>query len=126
MVSYQYPQYLYALSHEDSYQDDNGNWTSETDNWELVGTCREETNGKGNMISKVGGDLITFSSLIQIPKGTLRIPEGTTILVSRNKIEDLMLVNQAFIENGLLTGEIVAKGICLKYDFGRLHCRLWI
>jgi len=94
--------------------------------WELKGICREETNGKGHVIHITGGDSIVFSSLIQIPAGTERINEGTEIVVTREETETSQLSDYDFINQEKITGLIIAKGKCLKYDFGRLHCRLWI
>ena len=127
VTTYQYPQYLYALSTSEATQNPtNGSWETGTSKWELKGICREETNGKGHMIHTTGGDSIVFSSLIQIPAGTERINEGTEIVVTREEIEPLNLLDSDFIEQAKIAGLIIAKGKCLKYDFGRLHCRLWI
>ena len=77
-TSYQYPQYLYALQHNgESVQLPNGSWETPAAVWELKATCREETNGKGSTIQTADGKTRVFASLIQLPKGTAKIPEGT-------------------------------------------------
>ena len=127
VTTFQYPQYLYALHTGEAKQNPNtGNWITESDGWELNGICREETNGKGQVIHTTNGNSLVFSSLIQIPAGTERINEGTEIIVTRNEIVPETLLSDDFVKNAKITGLIVAKGTCLKYDFGRLHCRLWI
>ncbi|MDR1348317.1 MAG: hypothetical protein LBJ63_07850 [Prevotellaceae bacterium] len=124
---YQYPQYLYALKNGEAIQDPiTGNWETTSSVWELKGVCREETNGKGHTIVNSGGETIVFSSLIQIPKGTPRINEGAEILVIREKVDTQELLDNDFIAREKISGLIVTNGKCMKYDFGRLHCRLWI
>jgi hypothetical protein len=126
VTTYQYPQYLYALRNDEATQASNGSWQPGATEWELKGICREETNGKGQTIQTAGGQTIVFASLIQIPKGTPRINEGTEVLVAREEIEPAQLLESDFIANSKITGLVVVSGICQKYDFGRLHCRLWI
>ncbi|MDR1652491.1 MAG: hypothetical protein LBS01_02345 [Prevotellaceae bacterium] len=128
-TTYQYPQYLYVYNSggEAIQNETTGEWESSAAAlWELWGVCREEANGSGQVIYASGGDAIVFSSLIQIPKGTPRINEMTEVLVSRTEITPAQLLSDNFIKQSLMSGLIVAKGRCLKYDFGRLHCRLWI
>jgi hypothetical protein len=128
VIAIQYPQYLYTLVTSEAKQDSNGSWTSGSSAvWVFKGMCREETNGKGHTIVSSGGETVAFASLIQIPKGTPRINEGTEIIVTREKISlPKNLLNNDFVRQAKITGLIVAKGKCMKYDFGRLHCRLWI
>jgi len=127
VTTFQYPQYLYVLCTGEAMQNPaTGSFESGNNVWELKGICREETNGKGHVIHTTGGDSIVFSSLIQIPAGTERINEGTEIIVVREEIEPAQLLDSDFTEQAKITGLIIAKGKCLKYDFGRLHCRLWI
>lgn len=127
IASYQYPQYLYAFNNdEEAVQLPNGSWSNPDKGWELKATCREETNGKGSTIQTVNGEILVFASLIQIPKGTARINEGTEIIVTREEIDPIQLLDKDFIDSAKISGLVIAKGICQKYDFGRLHCRLWI
>ncbi|MDR2652261.1 MAG: hypothetical protein LBC68_08105 [Prevotellaceae bacterium] len=127
VATYQYPQYLYALKNDEATQNPvNGSWETGEKTWELKGVCREETNGKGYTIQTSGGETMTFGSLIQIPKGTPRINEGTEIMVTREEVNPTQLLNNNFTEQAKISGLIVANGKCMKYDFGRLHCRLWI
>lgn len=125
-TTYQYPQYLYAYKTAESIQGPNGSWIEAPAIWELKAACREETNGKGSEIQTADGTALIFASLIQIPKGTKRINEGTDVIVTREEVPVLELLNSDFIVTAKASGLIVARGICQKYDFGRLHCRLWI
>ena len=127
VTTYQYPQYLYAFNNdEEAVQLPNGSWSNPAKYWELKAACREETNGKGSTIQIADGEALVFASLIQIPKGTVRINEGTIVLVAREEIDPDQLTEPDFIENAKINGLVIAKGICAKYDYGRLHCRLWI
>ena len=88
--------------------------------------CREETNGKGSTIQTADGETRVFASLIQLPKGTAKIPEGTQVIVTREEVEVSQLANTEFVEAAKATGLVVVTGTCEKFDLGRLHCRLWI
>jgi hypothetical protein len=126
-TSYQYPQYLYVLQHNgESVQLPNGSWETPAAVWELKAACREETNGKGSTIQTADGKTRVFASLIQLPKGTAKIPEGTQVIVTREEVEVSQLANADFVEAAKATGLVVVTGICEKFDIGRLHCRLWI
>ena len=108
VATFQYPQYLYALRHEESAQNPNtGSRKTSPAIWELKGICREETNGKGHSIQTAGGETTIFSSLVQLPKGTPRINEGTQIAVTRTEIEPDELLNEDFIEQSKISGLIV-------------------
>jgi hypothetical protein len=126
VATFQYPQYLYALRTEEATQSPNGSWEIGAAAWELKGICREETNGKGHTIQTSGGETMVFSSLIQIPAGTPRVSEGTQVAVTREPVAPENLLNDDFVAQGKISGLIVAAGRCMKYDLGRLHCRLWI
>lgn len=126
-TSYQYPQYLYALQHDgESVQLPNGSWETPAAAWELKAACWEETNGKGSTIQTADGETRVFASLIQLPKGTAKIPEGTQVIVTREEVEVSQLANTEFVEAAKATGLVVVTGTCEKFDLGRLHCRLWI
>ena len=126
-TSYQYPQYLYALQHDgESVQLPNGSWETPAAAWELKAVCREETNGKGSTIQTADGETRVFASLIQLPKGTAKIPEGTQVIVTREEVEVSQLANTEFVEAAKATGLVVVTGTCEKFDLGRLDCRLWI
>ena len=126
-TSYQYPQYLYALQPDgESVQLPNGSWETPAAAWELKAVCREETNGKGSTIQTADGETRVFASLIQLPKGTAKIPEGTQVIVTREEVEVSQLANTEFVEAAKATGLVVVTGTCEKFDLGRLHCRLWI
>ena len=125
-TSYQYPEYLYALKNAEAAQLPNGSWGETPAAWELKAACREETNGKGSEIQTANGQSLVFASLIQIPKGTKRINEGTEVIVAREEMTVSQLLDNDFIAAANDSGLIVARGVCQKYDLGRLHCRLWI
>lgn len=126
-TSYQYPQYLYALQHVgESVQLPNGSWDEPAAAWVLKAACREETNGKGSTIQTADGKTRVFASLIQMPKGTARIAEGTQVVVTREEVDVTQLSNIDFIASAKETGIVVVMGTCEKFDSGRLHCRLWV
>lgn len=123
----QYYEYLYAFSDGEATQQANGSWAPATGSgWELKGACREETNGKGSVITTADGKALSFASLIQMPKGTARIPEGTKVIVTSSAVTVTDLESEQYRRSAKASGLIVAEGTCLKFDFGRLHSRMWI
>jgi hypothetical protein len=125
-TTHQYYQYLFVRRDGEAVQLPNGSWSTSGSGWELVAACREETNGKGATIATADGQTRVFASLIQLPKGTARINEGSEIAVLREAVDAGRLSEADFLEEARITGLVVAKGTCEKFDSGRLHCRLWI
>ena len=125
-TTFQYYQYFYTFHAGEAEQAANGSWIEGRAAWELSAACREETNGKGTSIQTADGRTLVFSSLIQLPKGTARVDEGTKVIVTREPVDEAELLNEDFIKAGKASGLIVASGTCEKFDAGRLHCRLWI
>lgn len=129
VINSQYPHWLYArMAHGEAVQDEQtGRWQGEQLGWLKLCRCREETNGKGNQIQAAGGEFITFSAIVQLPKGTPVIEPGTEVVVSdfNYQIEGTF-DNPDVMTSAPLNGSFRLKGICLKYDAGRLHSRLWV
>ena len=87
-----------------------------TGEWKLISACREETNS----------ETYVFASLIQIPVGAARIPEGTKIAVTAFEVETEYLSDEAWLEASRRVGLVRITGEVAKYDVGRLHNRCWI
>ena len=92
--------------------------------WNYVGTCREETNGRGSQVRTNDGRTLVYASLIQMPRGSNRVPEGTEVIISNRILTAEELAGD--LEALRLSGTIRAKGRCLNFDAGQLHSRLWI
>lgn len=114
VTNYQYPQYVYCKSTGEATQGPNGSWVGDSPGWVLTGICREETNGKGTSIQTADGRFLVFSSLIFLPRGSAKIQEGSEVLVLKEKA---VVVKE---------DDAIIKGTCLKFDDGRLHCRMWV
>jgi len=106
----QYPHYLFAVETSESHQDGDGNWIPGSTTIVYKGKCREETNGKGSQIQLAGGTFHVFSSLIQLPKGTGKINEGSEVIITDDANGD----------------DIRIKGEVLKFSKEQLHSRLWL
>lgn len=110
MAVRQYPHYLFEKVTTESYQNEDGDFVAGSERLEFVSMCREETNGKGSVVTLANGRQITFGALIQCPKGSKKIQEGAIICVSDDK-----------------NGDVVrCKGECLKSDCGQFHTRHWL
>lgn len=126
IINHQYPHFLYKrTSDEEAVQDANGSWQAGGASWELCGTCREETNGKGTTIQAANGRFIVFASTIYAPVGVERIPEGVEVLASETELSPDELTKEG-IEAAKASGIVRICGECLKFDKGRLHIRLWV
>lgn len=124
IINNQYPHYLYCRATEgEAVQDANGSWQTNGGAWNFHGRCREETNGKGSQIRTASGKYITFASLLQLPKGTPRVPEGVEVAATERELTPEEL-SQSVISNA--DGAVRITGECLKFDNGRLHSRLWV
>ena len=127
VINNQYPHFLYKRNSGEAVQNANGSWVKqETTAYELCGACREETNGKGSKVQAANGVFREFSSLVQIPVGVQRIPEGTEIVVTTVEVEAERLQSENFVETAKAEGIVRISGECLKFDEGRLHNRLWV
>lgn len=127
VINNQYPHFLYKRTSGEATQNANGSWvTEESAAFELCGSCREETNGKGSKVQAANGLYREFSSLVQIPVGVSRIPEGTEIVVTTQEVDVEDLLSEDFIEQAKAEGIVRISGECLKFDEGRLHNRLWV
>lgn len=127
VINNQYPHFLYKRTSGEAVQNANGSWVTEgTAAYELCGACREETNGKGNKVQAANGVFREFSSLVQIPAGVQRIPEGTEIVVTTVEVAAERLQGEDFVESAKAEGIVRISGECLKFDEGRLHNRLWV
>lgn len=106
----QYPHYLFVLEAGEGQQDAQGNYTEVSVSRQFVGRCREEGAGKGAFVLSGGGQHLTYSSLVQLPKGTPPIEAGTRILVAHDSEGQSTRV----------------EGVVVKFRQDQLHSRLWL
>lgn len=106
----QYPHHLFIEIPPRSEQNEHGDWVDGSYKRFYIGRCREETDGRGSEVQVAGGVFRRFSSLIQLPRGTGHIADGTRIIVSNDKEGN----------------DIRIEGYTLKCDVGQLHTRLWV
>jgi hypothetical protein len=107
----QYPHYLFKHVVTESTQNADGSWSQPTDSWVLHSECREETNGKGQMVNGPDGRAVVYSSNVFMPKSEVVIADGTEVLVSETNSE---------------LGVFRIKGRVLKFSKGQLNIRLWV
>ena len=126
IINNQYPHFLYTRNSEgEAVQDANGSWQTTGAAWKLHASCREETNGKGTQIQAANGMFITFASLIQLPAGTERVGLGQEVAVADRQLTPSEQTDEA-LRSAEAEGVVRIIGECLKFDNGRLHCRLWV
>lgn len=126
IINNPYPHFLYTRNSEgEAVQDANGSWQTTGAAWKLHASCREETNGKGTQIQAANGRFITFASLIQLPAGMERVGLGQEVAVADRKLTPSEQTDEA-LRSAEAEGVVRIIGECLKFDKGRLHCRLWV
>ena len=114
-----FPHYLFLCTSSFSSQQADGTWSESTPSLSFVCRCREEANSKGqevpiantlyHHVQSANASFRRFASVVYLPKGTLKIPIGTTIMVC----------------NDAQGTEVRLQANVQKYDQGQLHCRLW-
>lgn len=126
IINHQYPHFLYVRrSDAEATQDANGSWQTTGATWELLSSCREETNGKGTQIQAANGRFITFASLIQLPVGVPYVSVGVQVAAADRELLPSELSDDT-LQEAQAEGVVRIVGECLKFDNGRLHCRLWV
>lgn len=126
IINNQYPHFLYVReSDTEATQTANGSWQTEGAAWKFHASSREETNGKGSQIQAADGRFITFASLIQLPAETERVGVGQQIAAADRELLPSELTDEA-LKDLQEEGVVRIIGECLKFDKGRLHCRLWV
>lgn len=107
----QYPHYLFAVTtSNESKQDKDGYWIEGSSSTIFISKCREETDGRGLEAKIADGTYHKISAVIQMPKTVPQISQGTQVFVSNDK-------------GG---SNVRIAGVCLKFDKGLFHTRLWI
>ena len=105
--------YVQRTSGGEEY-DSNGDRIPPAAEWVYHCPCREETNGKGEVIVTADRKEYRFHSLVQIPRGIQPIPQGTAIKV----LEPMgRIIEEDYVR---------LSGTCAKFDPGKLHCRMWV
>ncbi len=129
VITNPYPHFLYKRVSVEATQNAKGSWEDgeEDDAIVFCGTCREETNGKGDKIQAANGVFCEFSALVQLPVSVERVAEGTEVFVTSQQIATPAdLLDGDFVEQAKASGTVRIVGECLKFDNGRLHNRLWV
>lgn len=126
IINRQYPHFLYVrASDTEATQDDNGSWQDGGAAWRFHSVCREETNGKGQKVNAADGLFVVYASLVHLPAGATFVAEGVEAVVADRELDPDELTDKA-LTNAKADGTVRIKGECLKFDKGRLHCRLWL
>jgi len=104
----QYPHTLEVFNAGQSYQDGNGDWVTPSGEWEIVSTCREQPNGKGETVNGEDGQAFVYQSLVFLPKGSVSVKNRDSVRVK---------------DSG---GVVRLDGIVKRISFDQLHTRIWV
>lgn len=107
----QYPHYLFVERIDtDATRSDGGAFDTPQGAFHLHALCRHETSGGSDAIASTGGYAYPHKALIQLPRGTAKVPVGARVFVSSDKEG----------RDVRISGEV------LLFDSGQLHARLWL
>lgn len=107
----QYPHYLFIEgATEESEQDENGNFTESEAARTFISKCRAETGGRGTEYQVAGGEYVKTTAVIQCPTSCPVVDKGTKVIVADDADGN----------------SVRTSGVCLNFDAGQLHSRLWV
>lgn len=128
-MSIQYPYYLYTQQPQaESPLNDEGDFVESIPSvWVLVGECRDEINTKGETVTQVNGENIQISAIIYAPKDTQILPNGSKVIVSKEKLIDAETLNNTdWVKAEMLTGLIRLNDTVKGFNPSRLNARIWV
>lgn len=124
-----YPYYLYTQQPQaEAPRNDEGDFEEGTPPvWMLVGECRDEVNTKGETVPQANGENIQISAIIYAPKDTQILPNGSKVVVSKEKLIDTeMLSNPDWVKAEVLTGLIRLNDTVKGFNQSRVNVRIWV
>ena len=124
MAVLQYPHYLYAEKVAAAARDVNGAYIPSSSEWEFVGKCRFESNGKGAEIKTDDSKTIVFSG-VAYSQTSENVSNNTRLFIARSEIK-ADEITSAMVENWAKNPEIVIVGMNLKTDKTQLHTKFFI
>lgn len=127
-MSLQYPYYLYTQQPQaEAPRNDEGDFVDNAPPaWMLVGECRDEVNTKGETVSQANGENIQTSATIYAPKNTQILPNGSKVVVSKEKVDATQLGDANWIKEGQSTGLIRMSDTVKGHNQTRLNMRIWV
>jgi hypothetical protein len=103
----QYPYELYQQVVTEATQNGSGDYVAGTDDWELVGSCRDEANTAGRTINLEDQIAYQFDAIVYLPKSVDAPTEGTSVEVRDG-------------------GTVRFSGRIRRVNKGQLNTRLWV
>ncbi len=128
-MSIQYPYYLYTQQPQaEAPRNDEGDFVeSAPPVWMLIGECRDEINTKGETVPQANGENIHISAIICAPKDTQILPNGSKVMVSKEKLTNIeMLNNPDWVKAEVLTGLIRLNDTVKGFNSSRINVRIWV
>ena len=120
----QYPHTIYTFSTHPATQNELGDWVPGSSVLVDCGKCREETAGRGAVMSSVDYKDFVPAALIQAPLTCPHIAEGETVVVSNTPLDASTTMEQ--VKELQRQGTVRIFGECKKFDRSTFHVRLWL
>lgn len=93
---------------ESTYNEEDGSWTSGSEEWVSVSKCRDEGNGGGNRIVTTDGEIYVFGAVVYLPKSSPNVALGARVRVTDKD------------------GNVRLEGDNKLFKKEQLHARLWL
>lgn len=128
-MSIRFPYYLYTQQPQaEAPRNDEGDFVeSAPPVWMLVKECRDDINTEGETVPQVNGENIQISAIIYAPKDTKILPNGSKVVVSKEKLIDAGILNNPdWVKAEILTGLIRLNDTVKGFNQSRVNVRIWV
>lgn len=128
-MSILYPYYLYTQQPQaEAPRNDEGDFVeSAPPVWMLITECRDEINTKGETVTQVNGENFQISAIIYAPKDTQILPNGSKVVVSKEKLIDAGNLNDPdWVKTEALSGLIRLNDTVKGFNQSRVNARIWV
>ncbi|MGL6039189.1 MAG: hypothetical protein ACRC0E_09940 [Soonwooa sp.] len=123
-----HPYYIYYQKPgAEASQDEEGNFVdASAPQWLFYSKGRDSVNSKGQIKQLSDGSSYVFNAIIYATKNSPILQEGTPILVTKEEVKDLSIIDENFIEEGKKTGLIRVYKPSVGFSLSQLNTRIWI
>lgn len=123
-----HPYYIYYQKPgAEASQDEEGNFVdASAPQWLFYSKGRDSVNSKGQIKQLSDGSSFVFNAIIYATKNKTILQEGTPILVTKEEIKDLSIIDENFIEEGKKTGLIRVYKPSVGFSLSQLNTRIWV
>lgn len=123
-----HPYYIYyQRPGAEAHQNSEGDFVGTTaPQWLFYSKGRDSVNSKGQIKQLSDGSSFVFNAIIYATKNSPILQEGTPILVTKEEVKDLSLIDENVIEEGKKTGLIRIYKPSMGFSSSQQNTRIWV